>query len=141
MFTLIFCTNRTDYINQQAIPRSRFAIAPYQSNLQAIPRSRFAIALGQSNLQAIPAERFAITPYQSNLRAIALNSKPKHHNMCISKKTWLKNNLIDSTLCHLLITFYKLTSYKSSTISQRNYASCARSYKWIKNKISYFCGC
>ncbi|MFN6153504.1 MAG: hypothetical protein ACK4YK_02935 [Dolichospermum sp.] len=49
MFTLIFCTNRTDYINQQAIPRSRFAIALYQSNLRAI-------ALYQSNLQAIAQE-------------------------------------------------------------------------------------
>jgi len=76
MFTLIFCTNRTDYINQQAIPRSRFAIALYQFNLQAIPAERFAIALYQSNLRAIPAERFAIALYQSNLRAIADYASP-----------------------------------------------------------------
>ncbi|QEI42430.1 hypothetical protein BMF77_03037 [Dolichospermum sp. UHCC 0315A] len=43
-----------------AIPRSRFAIALYQSKLQAIPAERFAIAIVQSNLRAIPAERFAI---------------------------------------------------------------------------------
>ena len=63
MFTLIFCTNRTDYINQQAIPRSRFAIALYQSNLRAIALGQFnlrAIALYQSKLQAI-------APYQFNL--------------------------------------------------------------------------
>jgi hypothetical protein len=75
MFTLIFCTNRTDYINQQAIPRSRFAIALYQSNLRAIPTERFAIALGQFNLRAIAlyqSKLQAIALYQSNLRAIAL---------------------------------------------------------------------
>jgi len=38
---------------RSAIPRSRFAIAIYPSNLQTIPRSRFAIALYQSNLRAI----------------------------------------------------------------------------------------
>ena len=43
-----------------AIPRSRFAIALYQSKLQAIPAERFAIAIYQFNLRAIPAERFAI---------------------------------------------------------------------------------
>ncbi|MFN7852173.1 hypothetical protein [Anabaena sp. AL09] len=72
MFTLIFCTNRTDYINQQAIPRSRFAIALYQSNLRAIALYQSnlrAIAIHQSNLQAIALG-------QSNLQAIADYASP-----------------------------------------------------------------